>query len=49
MPVGQMLKTMTSVEITQWLAYYIVESEDERKAQLEMEAKSKLAHRRRRG
>jgi len=46
MPLGQMLRSMPSHELTDWLAFYIIEAEDERKAMLESEAKSKLRGRR---
>ena len=49
MPVGEMLRRMDSAEITEWLAYYMIESQDEKKARLEAEANSKLNARRRRG
>lgn len=47
MTVGQLLRSMTSSELSEWLAFYLVEAEEAKKAQLEAEAQSKLNARRR--
>jgi hypothetical protein len=32
MTVGEMLKRISSIELTEWIAFYAIEAEDERKA-----------------
>lgn len=35
MPVGLMLRSMDSAELSEWLAYYVLEAEENKRAQQE--------------
>ena len=44
MTVQHMLETISSYEITEWIAYYILEAEDQEAANKRAEMRSKMRH-----